>query len=1317
MRKIWIFSIWDILRQLYHSKNIKAVEKYARLHLCSFNLCISFIITNGVILYSNNIHGQNTFSHYIINPTVRIFNPKEYHAANQNWAFAQHSNGLIYIANSRGILEYDGKNWKLYELPEESSTKSIVFDPQSERLYVGATGEIGYLEKDKYGAFKYISLLNKLPEMYREFTEIWNCFLTPEGVYFYSDQQLMRWNGREFKVWQPEPGSSFYFANSANGVAYIQIMGKGICHIKKDRLELIEGGAAFVDSKIMCMEAFDDNRMLFHNSKKGLLITDGKTIVPFAEKNWDFINSSRVYHIRKLSTEYFAISTLRNGVLILDQKGEIIRIINNKSGLKDDQAISTFFDKKKNLWIALSGGIAVTQFPCPITYLDQNNGLKGGAISTISKGNFLFVGSFEGIACLNLTETSLYLKKIENFSYITYGLEILPGSDKIWAYTDNGIYELNPDLGENQKPRKIYGEHISTVYKSKIDSTRYYLGSPNGLSVAQRTPEGGFNILYRYKQILNGVIQILETPDGDIFASLLDNGIVRIKVSTLLKNNKNHSYTVTKTLADSTARIDFFTDKHGLPGLKLNIIFSHDGKILVSSKKGFLCFNEASEKFLPYPKLNRYLPDSSWGVRDILECKTGIYKGSFWVDIYRGPYESKIILLRKKGNEDFFHVEEPLGILGSDFTQLDFTLSEKGKLWIGGIEALVKFDPEIPKNYKISFRTMLRKVLDTENKPIFEGVYFKSSDIPAGIVIDYSRSHKLTFIPGIDHAEASDQTQFSYRIDGFDTEWAEWTVNPNIVYTALEGGEYLLRIKARDIYGNISEEMVIKIKILPPIYSTIWAYGIYFILTGSIVLGIMQWRVRKLNRDKIILETKVTERTRMIEDQKEKIIETNKNLSEKTSQLEYQNKLLDELARETRIQKDELEDAFKTISLKNIMMEDASEKIHLQNEELTRANREISERKSELEKANEEIHRQNKHMAVQYDELAAGREVIESTLKNLQDTQSQLILAEKMALLGNLISGVAHEINTPISAIKASAENANVSFPTLLNRLPEFFQNMDPSMIVFFTDFIEIVMKSEGIASTTEERKLKKVLTEDLQNMGIQNVENLVRLLAKLGIYQNLERFKQIFNHPRREEIIEIASGIGKIKMNMANILSAAEKTQKIIFALKNYSNQNHSQEMAPALLDHQILLALAIYQNWIKQGIEVILDFEENLPETFCYVDELDQVWINLINNSCYAMNNKGVLIIRAYTKDNPAKILVSIEDNGPGIPQEIQSNLFDAFFTTKTKGEGIGLGLHICKQIVEKHHGKIYMESKPGRTRFTVEIPILKHLPKEEI
>ena len=160
-----------------------------------------------------------------------------------------------------------------------------------------------------------------------------------------------------------------------------------------------------------------------------------------------------------------------------------------------------------------------------------------------------------------------------------------------------------------------------------------------------------------------------------------------------------------------------------------------------------------------------------------------------------------------------------------------------------------------------------------------------------------------------------------------------------------------------------------------------------------------------------------------------------------------------------------------------------------------------------------------------------------------------------------------------------------------------------------------------------------------------------------------------------------------------------------MVYALKSFSRQDHSDELIDTDLKDNIEVVLELYHNQIKQGCEVVRDYN-SLPPIPCYPDELGQVWTNLIHNALQAMDHQGTLTIGI--DQNELEAIVSVSDTGKGIPEEIREKIFQPFFTTQPAGEGIGLGLDIVKKIIEKHQGKISVESEEGKgTTFCVYLP----------
>lgn len=346
-----------------------------------------------------------------------------------------------------------------------------------------------------------------------------------------------------------------------------------------------------------------------------------------------------------------------------------------------------------------------------------------------------------------------------------------------------------------------------------------------------------------------------------------------------------------------------------------------------------------------------------------------------------------------------------------------------------------------------------------------------------------------------------------------------------------------------------------------------------------------------------------------------------------------------------------------------------------------------------------QIHEREKSLKQRTNELV-------DTLDDLKQTQQKLVNSEKLAALGQLVAGVAHEINTPLGAIRSSIGNIKSTLNFVLKKYPLFINQLPKSLEIKFLLLLEDSFKSRHTLTSKEERVFKKKIAAILQNHNIENAYSLADSFVDMMVVEGVEKYLDLLQDKDADEIIELAYKITSLQRSTENIEFAADRASKVVFALKNSSRINNNDEQVFGDITEGIENILTLYNNQIKQGIEVSKNYEK-IPEILCYHEELSQVWTNILHNAIYAMDLNGKLVIKVYTENE--WVVVSITDNGKGIPKDEIDLIFDPFFSTKPTGEGTGIGLDISKRIIEKHNGKIEVESKPGKTTFSVYLPII--------
>jgi signal transduction histidine kinase len=283
------------------------------------------------------------------------------------------------------------------------------------------------------------------------------------------------------------------------------------------------------------------------------------------------------------------------------------------------------------------------------------------------------------------------------------------------------------------------------------------------------------------------------------------------------------------------------------------------------------------------------------------------------------------------------------------------------------------------------------------------------------------------------------------------------------------------------------------------------------------------------------------------------------------------------------------------------------------------------------------------------------------------------------------------------------------------------------TLFALISRLIESITKDRK--STISLRQDAKELEELLVQEGFTNVRRLAKRIARFDLKDDNIQLLRILKKYESEAIIDFLEKCSNIVNVSKDISLSIDIITRIVNALKMYSRLDQAK-VEETDIHEGLETTLIILQSQIKQGIEVERCYGD-IPKIPCYANELNQVWTNIIHNALQAMNGTGTLTIETYLypqsdevqerrthpiplrKDSGqvsqnGKIVVKITDTGPGIPIEIQDKIFDPYFTTKDQGEGSGLGLGITRQIVERHHGEIRVQSKPGKTSFEVVLPI---------
>ncbi len=396
---------------------------------------------------------------------------------------------------------------------------------------------------------------------------------------------------------------------------------------------------------------------------------------------------------------------------------------------------------------------------------------------------------------------------------------------------------------------------------------------------------------------------------------------------------------------------------------------------------------------------------------------------------------------------------------------------------------------------------------------------------------------------------------------------------------------------------------------------------------------------------------------------------------------------------------------------------------HQLRQDLEEANQELNQKTFELRKniiaigdanlrlfnTQKRLREKDEKMEALLEQVQEKNEELQNTLVELKQTQTQLVQSEKMASLGLLVAGIAHEINTPAGAIKAASE----IIPEYIQKTFIYYEKLVEDKITaehrkLILDLISVMVnsaKERERKSTVAIRAQSKILAGQLKEHGIRDNRVIAKDIARCYLENRIETILSLFEHYSPKLIMNFINNCSRVLVSSRDNQLSIETISKIVRALKSYSYLDQSQERKVDL-NEGIENTLTILHSQIPDTIKIIRKFG-TIPKISCLGSELNQAWTNIIQNALQAVGNSDGGTIIVETLANSGNVIIRITDNGPGVPDEIKNKVFDPFFTTK-RGKTSGLGLSVAHQVIDKHHGTIHIDSVPGSTTFEIVLPI---------
>ncbi len=725
-------------------------------------------------------------------PYVKQYNKSTYQAGNQNWSIAVSKEGFIYVANTEGLLSFDGQEWRLHKAKNQRSLRSVNIAKDG-RILVGGSGEFGIWERGKFGKMDYRSLSSLVKDQAGlKNDEIWRINTQGDRIFFHSFSKCYIYENNEIKTLTAD-GEPFLFSHQVNNRLFFEQLPSGLFELVNNSLVQVKDAAVLRGMNILSMLPFDQGKILIATSNHGLFIMDkGGNISPWQNQVQQQLIRYQVNNGVKLYGDQFAFGTIQNGVYILNSKGELVQQINKNNGLQNNTVLSMTVDKQANLWVGLDNGVDRIDINSPLYYYADLTGKIGTVYAAIIFQNKVYLGTNQGLFVSDWNG-------VNNFQNLDFS--IVPNSHgQVWQLVNmngqlvcghnNGTY-----LVEGSNMRKISSVTGAWNFAEINGSNKWLQGNYTGIGLMQSGPTTSF--IKQFQQIKEPIRSILQRSDSEFWATNQQN-VYNVKLNAT-KDDAQSISAVKAGLPNNTTL-------HGVYNLANNIVFATDS--------GFYQYDNIVGSFKPYVELNEQLK-SFYTANKIIPIKHNEY----W--FVKKSHIAKIELLPEgKVKIDSSSWNSLRGKMMNDYEQI-FNLNDQTSI-IG-----------MDNGFAIYFNQLSTKV--NLPKPYITQVWNTSNGTtPLYDDLSIAYSENNLRIAYASPWYSSSNLKYSYWLEGYTDNWSEWQDVSFKDFTNLPDGNYTFHVRSMAANGTQSEITSLDITIRPPWYRHWLAIVSYLIILTAL---------------------------------------------------------------------------------------------------------------------------------------------------------------------------------------------------------------------------------------------------------------------------------------------------------------------------------------------------------------------------------------------------------------------------------------------------------------------------------------------------
>jgi len=717
----------------------------------------------------------------------RFYSPEDYMLQPQNWGILQDRKGIIYVANSGGILEYDGVSWKSTVIPNRTA-RSLALD-ETGTIYVGGVNQLGYLSPNALGCIEYVSLLERLDKSEGAFGTVYATHAAADGIFFRTSRAIFRWQplaNRMTVALKAQKGEGrFNSSFTLGGRLYINQHQVGLKRLEKGNFEPIPGSRIFADVKKVFMISplgNSGNRFLIGTREKGFFLLQGNKLVPMPTEADDYLKRKRASHGIQLknSPGDIAIATYDGGLVVLNVEARLKYRLTKGMGLSDNNIKYLFEDRQGNLWAAMNSGIQKIEYLSPLSFFNEEHShLPGLVMSACRHGALFYAGTTEG----------LYFMKPGSSRFTGTGnlrgmfFSLLSTGDSLLAAASTGVYQVTSDTVHPIAPGQSFALH-----QSRKDTNRVWVGMRNQLLSLYRSSKGKeprWTIRQTFNKIDREIRTIAEDRDGNLWLGARGSGLLHIRFP---ETGNIKEYDVTR-----------FDASHQLPKGEIQV-FRAAGHVMLGTGEGLLRFDKDRRIFVK---------DETLGTNHGIDLRN-IFRlveddgGDIWFHKQGRNYHA----IRNPDQTYTITPESLARIPINAQVNAIYPSPLEGSVYFATHKGLIRCVPTVKKDYRTAYPAIIRKV-SINGSPIY---YNPVSSQPATTgtatpQLDY-KNRNVRFDFAAPFFEDERKTMYHHILEGYDSTWSRWQKEPYKDYTNLDSGTYTFRVQARNVYDHLSDEEI-----------------------------------------------------------------------------------------------------------------------------------------------------------------------------------------------------------------------------------------------------------------------------------------------------------------------------------------------------------------------------------------------------------------------------------------------------------------------------------------------------------------------------